>query len=108
MSCVYKSVDISMSSVSMSCCLAPDAFEEGHSLDRGWISLGSLSHSSKGVCVFMSVSNLDHARFKQEVAHIDWAGPEVLQRMNVVCDSVLLCVGSVGRCAHCWLGSIHN
>ena len=34
----------------------------------------------------------------QEVAHFDWAGPEVLQWMYVVCDSVLLCVGGRARC----------
>ena len=50
-------------------------------------------------CVYGRVclcGSLDHARVKQEVAHFDWAGPEVLQSMYVVCESVLLCV--CGQC----------
>ena len=92
------------------CCLALEAFKEGHSLDHGWTA-SYLAHSSKGVCVCVCVclcGPLDHARVNQDVAHFDWAGPEVLQWMPDVCDSVLLCVCCVGGCDQCRLGPVHN
>ena len=59
------------------CCLAREAFEKGHSLDHGWTAL-ELRPNHPMVCVFLWGPQ-DQAQVKQEVAHFDWACPEVVQ-----------------------------
>ena len=61
------------------------------------------THPKACVCLCRPLDHESQARSCCQ-AHFDWACPEVLQWMHVVCDSFfVVCVGSVGGLARCRL-----
>ena len=89
----------------LGCCLAPEAFKEGHSSDHGWTSPGFRPSHPKCVCVYVGLWTMHDSSKKllTSTGRVQRCSSECM-----LCVVVIVFVGSVGGHALCLLCPVHN